>query len=230
MVLNCMIVDDDLIDRKSLERLCKKIEALSLVKVCENGKQALEALSKQKIDLVFLDIEMPELTGIDFLRHAVSLPQVIFTTSNTDYGIEAFEYQVTDYLKKPIAFPRFRIAVEKALDNHIRNHHYRAVAEEVYIREEGRLVRVPYADILYFENVGDYIRLKTTDSHHIIHGTLKSIDAKLTSPRFLRVHRSFVINLGKIKDIKENTLVIDKKVIPISRTQKPVLMSKLNLL
>lgn len=230
MLLNCMIVDDDLIDRKSLERLCKKMENLSLVRVCENGKEALHALKTDMIDLIFLDIEMPELTGIDFLHHAVSLPQVIFTTSNTEYAVEAFEYQVTDYLKKPIAFPRFRIAVEKAVDNFIRMNNYRAQAKEVYIREEGRLVRIPFENILYFENVGDYIRLKTTENNHIIHGTLKNIVGKLKNPDFLRVHRSFIVNLSKIKDIKENTLVIDKKVIPISRSHKPTLMSKLNLL
>lgn len=230
MVINCMIVDDDMMARKSLERLCKKIESLNVVQICENGKEALDALSKEPIDLIFLDIEMPELTGIDFLHHAVSLPQVIFTTSKTEYAFEAFEYEVTDYLKKPIAFPRFQKAVEKAEEIHKKNNAYRANANEVYVREEGRLTRIPYEDILYFENVGDYVRVKTHNSSHIIHGTLKGIDAKLTNPQFLKVHRSFIVNLSKIKDIEENTLVIDKKVIPISRANKPVLMGKLNLL
>lgn len=230
MVLNCMIVDDDLMARKSLERLCKKIDSLNVVQICENGKVALDALSVEVIDLIFLDIEMPELTGIDFLNHAVSLPQVIFTTSKTEYAFEAFEYQVTDYLKKPIAFPRFQVAVEKAMEIHQKNNAYRASANEVYVRNEGRLIRIPYDEILYFENVGDYVRVKTLNSSHIIHGTLKGVDAKMTNPQFLKVHRSFIVNLSKIKDIEENTLVIDKKVIPISRANKPVLMSKLNLL
>ncbi|MDB4727640.1 LytTR family DNA-binding domain-containing protein [Saprospiraceae bacterium] len=229
-MMNCMIVEDDLMSCKSLERLCKKVEDINVVRICENGKEALEAVSHESLDLIFLDIEMPELNGIDFLNNAVSLPQVIFTTSKTEYAYDAFEYQVTDYLKKPIAFPRFQIAVEKAIETHKKNNAYRTKADEVYIREEGRLVRVPYDDILYFENVGDYVRVKTTAFSHVIHGTLKGIDAKLTNPEFLKVHRSFIVNLSKIKDIEENTLVIDKKVIPISRANKPILMGRLNLL
>ncbi len=230
MVLNCIIVDDDLMARKGLERLCTKSELLNTIGICENATAALELLSKEPIDLIFLDIEMPEITGIEFLENAVSLPQVIFTTSNTEYAYEAYNYQVTDFLKKPITYPRFKQAVEKAYAIHEKNNAYKANAQEVYVREDGRFVRIPFDHILYFENVGDYIRVKTVDGSHIMHGTLKGIDGKLDNPQFLKVHRSFIVNLSKIKDIEENTLVIEKKVIPISRANKPVLMGKLNLL
>lgn len=230
MVLNCIIVDDDLMARKALEKLCEKSELLNTIGICKDAKEALNLLSKEIIDLIFLDIEMPEITGIEFLEHAVSLPQVIFTTSKTEYAFEAFNYQVTDYLKKPITYPRFQQAVEKAYAIHEKNNAYKANAQEVYVREDGRFVRIPFDHILYFENVGDYIRVKTVSGSHIIHGTLKSIAAKLENPQFLKVHRSFIVNLSKIKDIEENTLVIEKKVIPISRANKPVLMGKLNLL
>lgn len=230
MVLNCIIVDDDLMARKALEKLCEKSELLNTIGICKDAKEALNLLSKEIIDLIFLDIEMPEITGIEFLEHAVSLPQVIFTTSKTEYAFEAFNYQVTDYLKKPITYPRFQQAVEKAYAIHEKNNAYKSNAQEVYVREDGRFVRIPFDHILYFENVGDYIRVKTVSGSHIIHGTLKSIAAKLENPQFLKVHRSFIVNLSKIKDIEENTLVIEKKVIPISRANKPVLMGKLNLL
>lgn len=230
MKLNCMIVDDELMARKSLERLCKKVDALHVVEVCAHPKTALQVLKKEAIDLIFLDIEMPELTGIEFLEQAVALPQVIFTTSKTEYAFEAFEYQVTDYLKKPIAFPRFQQAIQKAMELHEQNNSYKANAKEVYLRENGRFVRVLYEDIFYFENVGDYVKVRTEKGNHIIHGSLKSIDAKLGHPRFLKVHRSFIVNLDKIKDIEENTLVIEKSVIPISRANKSVLMGRLNLL
>ncbi|MEZ5041048.1 MAG: LytTR family DNA-binding domain-containing protein [Saprospiraceae bacterium] len=230
MALNCIIVDDDLMARKALEKLCEKSELLNTIGICKDAKEALNLLSKEIIDLIFLDIEMPEITGIEFLEHAVSLPQVIFTTSKTEYAFEAFNYQVTDYLKKPITYPRFQQAVEKAYAIHEKNNAYKANAQEVYVREDGRFVRIPFDHILYFENVGDYIRVKTVSGSHIIHGTLKSIAAKLENPQFLKVHRSFIVNLSKIKDIEENTLVIEKKVIPISRANKPVLMGKLNLL
>lgn len=230
MVLKCLIVDDELMARKSIERLCSKFDSLEVVQVCENGQEALTALKNHTIDLIFLDVEMPQLSGIDLVREAMNLPQVIFTTSKTEYAFEAFEYNITDYLKKPVTMPRFKQAIEKALENFQQNLTYHTDAKEVYIREDGKLIRILFDDILFFENVGDYIRVKTTNSSHIIHGTLKGIEAKLTHPRFLKVHRSYIINLDKIKDIEENTLVIEQKVIPISRVNKPILMTKLNLL
>ncbi len=234
MILNCMIVDDDLLARKALSHLCKKMDNLNVVQVCESATVALEFLAEEEIDLIFLDIEMPELSGIDFLDRMVTMPQVVFTTSKTEYAFEAFEYEVTDYLKKPIKFPRFQKAVEKVVEVYQKNNdttgNSNINANEVYLRENGKLIRVSYENIEYFENAGDYILVKTGEGKHIIHGTLKSIDAKLNHPLFLKVHRSFIVNLSKIKDIEENTLVIDKKVIPISRANKPVLLGKLNML
>ena len=230
MILNCMIVDDEIMARKSLERLCAKYDNLNVVQICENAKDALKYLAEEPVDLIFLDIEMPETTGIDFLNQAITLPQIIFTTSKTEYAFEAFEYSITDYLKKPIAFPRFQQAVEKAFEIQLQNNAYRAQAEEVYIKVDGKYIRIPFNNILYFENVGDYVKVKTEESTHIIYRTLKSIDAKLSNPLFLKVHRSYIVNLSKIKDIEESTLVIGKKVIPISRANKSTLMSKLNLL
>lgn len=230
MTLNCMIVDDELMARKSLERFCKKHEDLNVKSICENAKQALEVLKEEEIDLIFLDVEMPELTGLEFLDQAASLPQVILTTSKTEYAYEAYQYQVADYLKKPFNFIRFQQAVGKVLEIHKINNNYKADAKEIYIREDGRFVRIPYEEILYFENAGDYVSIKTISSSHIIHGTMKGIDSRLNNPQFLKVHRSFIVNLSKIKDIEDGTLVIEKKVIPISRAHRQALMGRLNLL
>lgn len=216
--------------RKSLEHLCSKVKGLENVGICESAEDALQLLRKQAVDLLFLDIEMPGLSGLEMLEHLTVLPQVIFTTSKTEYAYDAFEYQVTDYLKKPIELPRFQKAVAKARSIHEQTQAYRLKAKEVYLRVDGRLVRVAFDDILYFENVGDYIRVVTKENKFIIHGTLKNIGGKLQAPQFFRVHRSFIVNLQKIKDIEENTLVIEKKVIPISRANKPLLLGKLNLL
>lgn len=230
MILDCMIVDDEIMARKSLGRFCEKHEDLNVVQICENGKEALAYLTEHSVDLIFLDIEMPELSGLEFLEQVVVLPQIIFTTSKTEYAYEAFEYSITDYLKKPINFPRFQLAVEKAIEVQKNNNAYRANAKEVYLKVEGKYVRVAYDDILYFENVGDYVKVKTKENSYIIYSTLKNIDGKLNNPRFLKVHRSFIVNLNKIKDIGEGTLVIEKKVIPISRANKSILMNKLNIL
>ncbi len=230
MMLNCMIIDDDIMARKSLEHLCQKADGLNIVSMFDNAQQGLDFLLKDSVDLIFLDIEMPDITGLEFIEQARALPQVIFTTSNTDYAYDAFEYQVTDFLKKPITLPRFTLAVDKAKEIQKQNNEYKANAREVYIKESGRYTRLAYDEILYFENMGDYIKVQTREQGYVIHGTLKAIETKLKSGEFLKVHRSFIVNLKQIKDIEDNSLVIDKKVIPISRANKPVLMGKINLL
>jgi DNA-binding LytR/AlgR family response regulator len=230
MNLKCIIVDDDLMVRTALERLCEKSEHLDLAGVFENGKEALTFLEKEAVDLMFLDIEMPELSGIELLNQVPVLPMVIFSTSKTEYAYEAFEFQAVDFMRKPITMPRFEQAVNKAVETMNKRQAAQANAEEIYIREDGRYIRIPCEDILYFENVGDYIRVKTTKGQHIIHGTLKGVEEKLNDTRFVKVHRTYIVNLSKIKDIEENSIVIDKTVIPISRANKPELMGRLKVL
>lgn len=230
MKLSCIIVDDEMIARRSLERLCQKLDTLQLINIFEDPNQALTFLQQNTVDLIFLDVLMPGLTGIELMDQIGDLSQVILTTSRTEYAFEAFQYHVTDFLKKPISFPRFEQSVLKAIEVHKQNEGYRSNAQEIYIREDGRYVRVLYENILYFENAGDYICIKTTAGNHIIPGTIKSLDFRLKDPRFLKVHRSFIVNLSKIKDIEDTTLVIDNKVIPVSRAHKASLVGHLNLL
>lgn len=231
MKLNCIVVDDDLMARKALERLCEKNESLELMGIFENGKLALDFLSNTEgVDLMFLDIEMPELSGIEVLEQLPVLPMVIFTTSKTEYAYEAFEFSAVDYIRKPITMPRFEQAVGKAVATMQRRQAFRAESNEIYVREDGRYIRLPCDEILFFENVGDYVRVKTTKAQYIIHGTLKGIDEKLNDPRFLKVHRTYIVNLSKIKDIEENSLVIEKTVIPISRANKGELLGRLKIL
>lgn len=230
MKLKSMIVDDDPMARKALEKLCSKTEQIEIVSVCTNAEEALEAISQQEVDLIFLDIEMPGLSGIDFLEKLAYLPQIIITTARKEYAYEAFEYRVTDFLKKPITMPRFLKAVERAADFQAKLNAYRTYASDIFIRQEGKYVRIELEEILFFENVGDYVRIRTVKNTFLIHSTLKNIEDKLNDPRFLKVHRSYIINLTKIKDIEENTLVIEKTVIPISRANRPVLMNRINVI
>lgn len=231
MKLNCIVVDDDLMARKSLERLCEKNEHVDLLGVFENGQLALDFLSTHdNVDLMFLDVEMPELSGIEVLEKLTVLPMVVFITAKTEYAYEAFEFSALDYMRKPITMPRFEQSVLKAVETMQKRQAFREESNEVYVRDNGRFVRVPCEDILFFENVGDYVRVKTEKSQHIIHGTLKSIDEKLNDARFLKVHRSYIVNLSKIKDIEENSLVIEKTVIPISRANKGELLGRLKIL
>ncbi len=230
MKLNTMIVDDDPIARKSLETLCAKTDLLDIIAICESAEEAMEKLSEQEPDLIFLDIKMPGLSGIDFMEQLTHMPQIIVTTANKEYAYEAFEYQVTDFIKKPILWPRFERAVEKAADYQRKLNAYKEFSNDLYVRQEGKYIRIALDDILFFENIGDYVRIRTTVGTYIIHSTLKNVDEKLNDPRFLKVHRSYIVNLEKIKDIEENTLVIEKNVIPISRANRPILMNRINIL
>lgn len=236
MALKCIIVDDDIMARKALERLCCKNIHLNVIGIFENGKLALDYLeNNEEPDLVFLDVEMPELTGIELMRSLPDLNAVIFTTSKTEYAFDAFQFQAIDYLHKPITIQRFEQAILKAVDsiskkNALSEARISNSTNEIYVKEDGRLIRVPCDDILFFENIGDYVRVKTLKGQHIIHGTLKGVDESLGDSRFLKVHRSFIINLSKIKDIEENSLVIEKTVIPISRANKNELMGRLKVL
>lgn len=230
--LKCLIVEDEIMAMKSLSKLCEKMEQLVIIEEVNNAKEALHIIENNSVDLIFLDIEMPNMTGIELLNQLSVTPQVIFTTGNKEYAFEAYEYDVTDFLKKPITQLRFTKAIEKVLK---RQEQLDAIAtasskNEIYIRSEGRFIRVPYCDILYFENVGDYVKVKTESGNYIIHGSMKSIYSRILHPRFLKVHRSYIVNLDKIKDIEDNTMVIAKSVIPISRAHKPILMRSINLL
>ncbi len=232
MGLKTVIIDDEKIAIKSLENLCKKVATLDLKASFDDPIKALNYVTKESIDLMLLDIEMPGLTGLELLDKLPSLPQVIFTTSNKEYAYEAFEYEVTDFIKKPITKDRFLKSIQKAVsrDSYLKEIARDSNLKEIYVRVDGRLVRISIDDILYFENVGDYVKVITVDKVHVINIALKHLHVKLNHPRLLKVHRSYIVNMDKIKDIQENTLVINKKVIPISRAHKAIVMNAINII
>ncbi|MDB5241947.1 MAG: DNA-binding response regulator [Spirosoma sp.] len=230
MGLTCIIVEDELMSRRSLERLCQQHSSLELLDTFDNASGALNFMGAHSVDLIWLDVEMPGLSGLQLLEKLPTMPYVVLTTSKTEYAYDAFQYQVTDYLKKPITLPRFNIAVEKVLE--LKNRAKMgssAERNEIYIKTDGRYIRLPFNTISYIENIGDYVKIYTTTQTYIVYSTMKYLEEKLGS-QFLRVHRSYIVHLDKIVDIEENTLVINKKVIPISRANKPELMNRLNLL
>lgn len=229
MKLKCIIVDDELMARKALQKLCEQHQSIELVATCVNAQEALAILEQQEIDLIWLDVEMPGLTGFDLLEKITSMPFVVLTTSKTEYAFDAFQYQVVDYIKKPITVPRFNLAVEKVLELSQKKENAQSQHNEIYIKHDGRYIRLPYSDIQYVENVGDYVKIFTSKHSYVIHSTMKSLEEKL-GKKFLRVHRSYIVHLEKIVDIEENNLVIANKVIPISRANKSELLNRLNML
>jgi len=231
--MNCLIVDDDNISRSEAEQLVKKISSLNLVASCSNALEAFNAIKTKKIELIFLDVMMPGMSGLELIKSLSNdRPQVILMTSEKNYAVEAFNYDVTDFLVKPLSEERFLRAVSKVKNNHQGNGQGKVEANTdfIFVKVDSVLVKINTADILYIEAVGDYVSIHTTSSRYVVHSTMKSILDKLSLQHFLRVHNSFIVRLDKISSIEDNSIIINKNLIPLSRLRKNELMERLNLL
>ena len=236
--MNCIIVDDELTARVIMSRLCERIEGVNVVKEFSSAIEALKFLNKNEIDLVFLDIHMPDFSGIEFLKALKNPPKIILTTADPKFAIQAFEYKcIIDYLLKPIEFSRFLKAVENAEVNTIKVDENRqpsfiesASKNDLYININRRLIKIDMPSIYLVEAKGDYINIKTKNKNYVVHSTLKKIEQKLPESLFLKVHRSYIINTDRIIDIEDNSVLIKSDLIPISRSKRQELMKRLNLL
>lgn len=222
--LNALVVDDDDMARMSIIRLCEKTEMFDQVVSFDNAEDASQYLFKTKPDVVFLDVEMPGINGIELLRSFNDIGNVIIVSGKTDYAFDAYQLNVLDYLPKPITLPRMLKALEKVQLPEDE------AADEIYVRVEGKLTRVQFSEIDYVESLTDYVRIHTEGQKLVVYSSLKHIESKLPSKDFMKVHRSFIVNMNKIKDIDENLIVIKEALIPISRANQPELIKRLNLL
>ena len=231
--MKCIIVDDNKMARMALKQLVSQVQNLETVAECSNAMEAYNQLANNQIDLIFLDIEMPEMSGIDLIKKLGSKkPLIIFTTAKTDYAVEAFELNVVDYLVKPITQGRLVQAIEKAQEALDSNKQEVKVEEQgfVFVKDNGMLKRISIEDILFLEAMGDYVKVHTAPKFHVVHATLKSIEEKLPATKFLRVHRSYIVAINKIDFIQEGTISIGKTTIPVADTHKSNLNKRLNLL
>jgi len=236
--MNCIIVDDEASARAVVKQLCGKFSDLDVIEEFESAIDAIKFLNQQEVDVIFLDLHMPGFTGIDFLQTLKNPPKVVMTTSDTDFAIASYEYtMIVDYLVKPITQERFEKCVEKVRSSTLKqpklntdSANENSVGEDLYINIDRRLIKLKYGEILLIEAKGDYINIKTESTEHTVHTTLKKIKAKLPVELFLQIHRSYIINFSKIIDIEDNSVLIEKNVIPISRSNRPELMRRLNLL
>ena len=238
--MKCIIIDDELTARSITEKLVSKHEILNLEGSFSNALEAIKFLNQHEgIDLVFLDIHMPDFSGFDFIRTLKKPPLIILVSSDKDFALDAFEYDcVTDYLVKPIEIDRFDKAIEKAkreVTNKSQNLTYKDASKplklsDFYINIDRRLIKIDIPTINLIEAKGDYIHIKTETKNYTVHSTLKKIEEKLPPELFLKVHRSYIINTKKIIDIEDNSVLIGKDVIPVSRSNRPELMKRLNLL
>lgn len=236
--MNCIIIDDDKFSTKIVEEFVTKTDGLTLVGKYVNAVSAINALNtndgENPIHLIFLDIEMPEMTGIDFLKSLNVLPQVIIYSSQEKYALEMYEYDVTDYLLKPVLYPRFIKAVNKARERFDKKENLSKKSTEIFIKNNSSLVRVKYDDILWIEALENYVVVNTFKDKFTIHFTMKSITDKMPMDKFVRIHRSFIVNMSKIKVIEDNSVIINcevgPKLIPIGKSYKDKLMDDINLM
>ncbi|MFZ5552606.1 MAG: LytR/AlgR family response regulator transcription factor [Bacteroidota bacterium] len=229
--MRCIIVDDDELSRNIMEDLVAETD-LELVKTCSSAMEAFNVLKAEEIDLIFLDVDMPKMSGIDLIKALEVLPQIILITSHAEYAVESYEYDVTDFIVKPISNTRFLKAVEKAKKNIARPSEitHGATAKTLFIKTDSRLVQVHTKNILYIEALGNYVNVYTTAGKYIVLSTMKDIESRLTPPDFMRVHRSFIVRLDKIESIEDNFITINQKNIPIGKNFKDELMKSLNML
>ena len=238
--MNCIIIDDEEMARAIIAQFISQHTDLVIANEFSNAIGAIKYLNQNEIDLIFLDIHMPDFTGFDFIQTIKNPPKIILVTSDKNFAIEAFEYEcIVDYLVKPITQDRFLKAIQKAnavkLESAPKEVKETKTKEEdnkneFYVNIDRRLIKIEIPLVTIVEAKGDYIHIKTEGKNYIVHSTLKKIEDKLPQDLFLKVHRSFIINTKKIIDIEDNSVLIGKDVIPVSRSNRPELMKRLNLL
>lgn len=233
--MNCIIIDDDEMSRRVVEEFISRTDFLNLTNSFTNAVEAINYLKQgDETQLIFLDVEMPEMTGIEFLNSLNHTPQVIIVSSKEKYAIQAFDYSVTDYLLKPITYARFFKAASKAYEIFNKGRSLADTDKEIFIKKNSSLVRIKYNDILWVEALENYVVINTISDKFTIHFTMKSIENQLPMVKFKRVHRSFIVNVSRITSIEDNSVVIKmtegKKVIPIGKSYREKLLNEINLM
>jgi DNA-binding LytR/AlgR family response regulator len=230
MNLNCIVVDDDEMSRKVVAHFAEKTNFLQVTKCFDNAVDALKYLDEEHVDIIFLDVQMPQMSGMDFINAMEKDIEVILITSEEKYAVEAFEKKVSDYLVKPIEYARFLQAATLAKDHITLKRTAAASRKEVYVRTDAKIVRLPLHRILFVEALADYVIIHSETKKHIVHYTMKGIVNRLPEDNFTRIHRSYIVNLDKIDAIEDNSLLIGDKYIPIGASYKDSLLDQLNFL
>lgn len=234
--MNCIIIDDDATARLIIVQLCKNT-SLVVKEEFSSAIEAIKYLNSNSIDIAFLDIHMPNFSGFDFIKTLKIPLKIILTTSDEKFALEAFEFEcVLDYLLKPIGKERFKKSLDKLFSLTVaklivnKNNNEIENKDFIFVFLDKRLVKIEIPEILLIEAKGDYISIRTAKKSYLVHSTLKKIEKKLPSDLFFKIHRSYIINTSEIIDIEGNSVLIDKHVIPISRSHKQGLIKRLNLL
>lgn len=228
--MNCIIVDDDELVLHTLETLIGETDFLTLVKSCKTAAEASAVIKKEEVDLIFLDVKLPGMNGLDFLKSFEgNKPLVIMITADKSAAAEAYNLDVSDFILKPITRARFLKAVSKSKRSFAIDQH--SVANDaLFVKVNSVLRRVNMQDILYIEAMADYLTVHIANQKYVLKSTMKNMLDKLPEKEFIRVHNSFIVRIDKISSIEDSNLVLDKKIIPISRNRRKALMDSLNLI
>jgi DNA-binding LytR/AlgR family response regulator len=233
--IRCIIVDDDRMSLRILQSLVEKTDFLSLVGAYDNALQAARALVEQEVDLLFLDVEMPDMTGLELIETLERKPQIIITTSKEQYAMKAFDHDAADFLLKPIEnYARFLKAVRKAMGNLRKPAAPTSAGAEpvntVFVKVDSLLVSFNLKEVYYIEAYGDYVKIHTESKTFVVHTKLRTVEDTLPERDFARVHRSFIVRIDKIKNIDTSNLQVGTKIIPISNSYRPLLLEKIQTL
>lgn len=223
---SCLIVDDEPLSRDVLRKYIADVKDLQLLAECRNAVEATHQLNMAPVDILFLDINMPGISGISFARSLTSSPLIIFTTAYPEYAVEGFELNATDYLVKPYSFERFLKAVNRALERLRENKENGAPNGKILVKADKKLYALQFSEILFLEGQGDYIRIRTGQHSLVVHDTIKNFLSSLPEEEFMRIHKSFVINLKCIEYIEGNQVRIGEHTLPVSPVHREELLSR----
>jgi DNA-binding LytR/AlgR family response regulator len=226
MSINCIVIDDEHPAIRQMEEYISRVPFLKNLASFDNAIEPINFIKSNQVDLIFLDIEMEDFTGLQFIKSLSARPKIILTTAYDQYAIEAFNLNVTDYLLKPIAFERFLQAVDKVFDFHQQNtgsENPDFKKDYIFIKTEYRLQRVDFKDILFVEGMSEYIRIHTVNERIMTLLNLGELETMLPNSRFVRVHKSYIVSIEKIDSIERQRIYIGEEVIPISKTYKEII-------
>ena len=239
-IYQCLVVDDEEFSRTVIAQYVGRTAHLHLFAQCPDAIEAFGVLKNNPIEVAFLDIEMPEMTGLELVKNLTNPPQIVLITSRPSYAVEAFEHSVADYLIKPVKYARFLKAVERVTENLEKKASnlsnivptkpvFTTVKADFFIKTDGKIIRFKPQDILYVEALSDYVVLHTLSKKHVTHSTMKGIAEKLGED-FIRVHRSYIVNIHKIESIEDDHITIHQAKIPVGVSYKQDFLAKLNFL
>jgi DNA-binding LytR/AlgR family response regulator len=230
--MRCVIVDDDELVRIDLENRLSQLPGFTLVASCGSAAEAAMVLMREPVDLMFLDVQLPKMNGLEFLRTLDQRrPQIIMMTSNKEYAADAFEYEVNDFLVKPFTDERFLRAIMRLSKNREQvTTTNTSTTDHIFVKVNGLLEKVNFSDITYIEAMSDYIQIHAAGRKLVVHSTMKNLEQSLPANSFFRVHNSFLVRLDSITRIDDNALIVDGKAIPVSRSKMKPLMERLRVL